>query len=205
MQATTLYNLRCGCQTGASTVTDFWSWVSAVRNALFWAHTHRLPGNGGMADTIDQPSLLSCVNRGFACAGGDSGHRASENNNGSGAPGVFLPYLHDREQTLAWIHNSIAYITPPARSIVESAYAKKPKYAYYQGCSTGGAQGFALAQYHPHLFDGIVAGSPGNWYSHLALSFLWNYVDEKVRLPLLDRIALTRCRVLPTFLKLPLT
>ena len=32
----------------------------------------------------------------------------------------------------------------------------------------------ALAQYHPELFDGIVAGCPGNWYSHLALSFLWN-------------------------------
>ncbi|PWI72991.1 tannase and feruloyl esterase [Purpureocillium lilacinum] len=157
-------------------------------------------GNGGMAGTIDQPSLLSCVNRGFACAGGDSGHRASENNNGSGAPGVFLPYLHDREQTLAWIHNSIAYITPPARSIVESAYAKKPKYAYYQGCSTGGAQGFALAQYHPHLFDGIVAGSPGNWYSHLALSFLWNYVDEKsppylpqTALDLITKAAIEQC------------
>ncbi|KAK1466071.1 tannase and feruloyl esterase, partial [Colletotrichum cuscutae] len=28
--------------------------------------------------------------------------------------------------------------------------------------------------YYPQLFDGIVAGCPGNWYSHLALSFLWN-------------------------------
>jgi len=42
------------------------------------------------------------------------------------------------------------------------------------GCSTGGAQGFALAQDHPTMFDAIYAGSPGNWYSHLALSFLWN-------------------------------
>lgn len=135
-----------------------------------------------MAGTIDESALMAALNQGYACAGGDSGHLASENNGGEGEPGVYLPYLHDRKQTLAWIHNSIAYFTPPAKAIVEKAYGDKPRYAYYQGCSTGGAQGFALAQYHPHLFDGIVAGSPGNWYSHLALSFLWNYVDNQVRL-----------------------
>jgi len=31
-----------------------------------------------------------------------------------------------------------------------------------------------LASLYPDLFDGIYAGSPGNWYSHLILSFLWN-------------------------------
>ena len=30
-------------------------------------------------------------------------------------------------------------------------------------CSTGRAQGFALAQFWPELFDRIVAGSLGNW------------------------------------------
>jgi hypothetical protein len=40
-----------------------------------------------------------------------------------------------------------------------------------------------LAQYHPELFDGIVAGSPGNWYSHLALSFLWNGLKTQVPHP----------------------
>lgn len=48
---------------------------------------------------------------------------------------------------------------------------------YYYGCSTGGAQGFALAKYYPSLFDGIFAGSAGNWYTHLILSFLWNGVQ----------------------------
>jgi pimeloyl-ACP methyl ester carboxylesterase len=131
-----------------------------------------------MAGTIDEASLMSCLNQNFACAGGDSGHSAKANNNGNGSPGVYLPYLHDREQTLAWIHNSIALLTPPAKKIVDTLYGQRPKYTYYDGCSTGGAQGFALAQRHPHLFDGIVAGSPGNWYSHLALSFLWNTVPE---------------------------
>ncbi|KAK1982893.1 tannase and feruloyl esterase [Colletotrichum cereale] len=132
-------------------------------------------GNGGMAGTIDYVSMLENVNKGFATAGGDSGHRASENNNGDAYPGgVNLPYLHDRNQVLAWIRNSIALITPPAKNITGVYYEKQPHHAYYKGCSTGGAQGFALAEFHPGLFDGIVAGCPGNWYSHLALSFLWN-------------------------------
>ena len=62
----------------------------------------------------------------------------------------------------------------PAKAITSSFYKCSPKKSYYSGCSTGGAQGYALAQYHPEIFDGIVAGSAGNWYSHLILSFLWN-------------------------------
>ncbi|KAK8071027.1 tannase and feruloyl esterase [Apiospora hydei] len=131
-------------------------------------------GNGGMAGTIDEAALMKNVNEGYAVAGGDGGHRASDNNGGSGKPGVYLPYMHDHAQVQAWIHNSIAQFTPVTRSLAEQFYGKPANHSYYAGCSTGGAQGFALAQYHPELFDGIIAGCPGNWYSHLALSFLWN-------------------------------
>lgn len=127
-----------------------------------------------MAGVIAESDMIGNLNEGYAVAGGNSGHLASENNGGNGAPGVYLPYLHDKGQVRAWIHNSIAQFTPAARTITTAFYRKAPKYSYYEGCSTGGAQGFALAQFHPDLFDGIVAGCPGNWYSHLALSFLWN-------------------------------
>ncbi|KAK2759266.1 feruloyl esterase, partial [Colletotrichum kahawae] len=132
-------------------------------------------GNGGLAGTIDYAAMVENLNKGFATAGGDSGHRAADNNNGDAYPGgIYLPFLHDRNQVLAWIRNSIALFTTPAKQIASLYYAEPPSHAYYKGCSTGGAQGFALAEYHPELFDGIVAGCPGNWYSHLALSFLWN-------------------------------
>ncbi|KAK2007652.1 tannase and feruloyl esterase [Colletotrichum eremochloae] len=149
---------------------EVWLPDTDVYNSRFLA-----VGNGGMAGTIDYAAMLENVNKGFATAGGDSGHRASENNNGDAYPGgVYLPYLHDRNQVLAWIRNSIALFTPPAKSITGIYYETPPHHAYYKGCSTGGAQGFALAEFHPELFDGIAAGCPGNWYSHLALSFLWN-------------------------------
>jgi feruloyl esterase len=87
--------------------------------------------------------------------------------------------MHDPSQVSAWIHNSISLFTPPSKSIISQYYSEPARYSYYDGCSTGGAQGFALAQFHPELFDGIYAGSPGNWYSHLALSFLWNAVKTQ--------------------------
>jgi hypothetical protein len=123
---------------------------------------------------------------------GDSGHLASQNNAGAGAPGVYLPYMHDTSQVTAWIHNAISLFTVPSKSIISQYYGSPARYSYYDGCSTGGAQGFALAQFHPELFDGIYAGSPGNWYSHLALSFLWNTVKTqgtaKMEQSLLDSI-----------------
>lgn len=79
----------------------------------------------------------------------------------------------------AWIHNGISLFTVPAKTLIASYYGEEANYSYYDGCSTGGAQGFALAEFHPELFDGIIAGSPGNWYSHLALSFLWNALKTR--------------------------
>ncbi|KAH0285488.1 tannase and feruloyl esterase [Aureobasidium namibiae CBS 147.97] len=131
-------------------------------------------GNGGMAGTLDTVALMQQLNSGFASAAGDAGHLASLNNAGSGAPDTYLPYLHNADEVQAWIHDAIALFMPSAKDIIKAYYNKPATYSYYSGCSTGGAQGFALAQYHPDLFDGIIAGCPGNWYSHLALSFLWN-------------------------------
>lgn len=146
-----------------------------------------------MAGVIDTAALMLQMNKGFAVAGsvnmshlrtirrsstdchsGDAGHLAADNNGGSGAPNTYLPYLHDTEEVTAWIHDGISLFTQPAKTIIATFYSEAAQYSYYVGCSTGGAQGFALAQFHPDLFDGIVAGSPGNFYSHLALSFLWN-------------------------------
>ncbi|KAJ5896225.1 uncharacterized protein N7473_005624 [Penicillium subrubescens] len=129
-------------------------------------------GNGGFAGVIDTDQMASQLKQGFAVAGGDSGHRLLDN--GVGGSGSYIPFLNNIEETKAWIHESIAIITEPTRKIATSFYNDPPSHSYYHGCSTGGAQGFALAQFHPHLFDGIYAGSPGNWYSHLMLSFLWN-------------------------------
>lgn len=113
--------------------------------------------------------MMAQLNLGYAVAGCDSGHSLADSGNTT-----YAPFLADKAMVKAWIHNSIAMITPITKALTTEYYAKSPEFSYYYGCSTGGGQGYALAQYHPDLFDGIYAGSPGNWYSHLILSFLWN-------------------------------
>ncbi|KAK4503477.1 hypothetical protein PRZ48_004392 [Zasmidium cellare] len=74
-------------------------------------------GNGGMAGYIDYVQMLSQFNTGLgvAVASSDAGHSALLNNVGMGAPGVYLPYLHDRDQVQAWIHDAISLFTPTAK------------------------------------------------------------------------------------------
>ena len=55
-----------------------------------------------------------------------------------------------------------------ASKIVTAAfYEKEISYNYYSGCSTGGRQGLKEAEFYPDDFDGILAGAPAWWTSHL--------------------------------------
>ncbi|KAL3462121.1 Tannase/feruloyl esterase [Aspergillus heterothallicus] len=128
-------------------------------------------GNGGYAGTIDNYTMLTHLNSGFAVGGCDSGHHINENGNNTG----FAPYMNDPAKVEAWIHDSIALTTRVARDTITMRYYNHlPKHSYYYGCLTGGGQGYSLAEFYPQLFDGVVAEGPRNYYSHLVLSFLWN-------------------------------
>ncbi|KAE8162405.1 Tannase/feruloyl esterase [Aspergillus tamarii] len=153
---------------GKNTLT----WELFLPDQIHYNRRFLVVGNGGFAGNIDNSTMLTNLNSGFAVAGCDSGHPLSESEPSGSNDSV--PFLDDIAKVKAWIHNSIAMTTNVTRAITAKYYAGQPAYSYFWGCSTGGAQGYALAQYHPTLFDGIYAGSPGNWYSHLILSFLWN-------------------------------
>lgn len=147
-------------------------------------------GNGGEAGVLTYDDMMTELNSGlgFAVAGGDAGHLASDNDAGVGpslgAPGVYQPYLHDEDQVQAWIHNAISLFTPAAKTLIKDFYGHEVDYTYFRSCSTGGAQGFSLAEFHPDLFDGIIAGCPGNWFTHMLLSFLWNQQHTNVSPPI---------------------
>ncbi|KAF2441549.1 tannase and feruloyl esterase [Karstenula rhodostoma CBS 690.94] len=147
------------------------SFVVWLPDECDYRHRFLAVGNGGFAGSIDTVTMLKQSNAGLglAAAGGNGGHEAA-GNTGDG----YLPFMHNPDQIRAWIHDGISLFTDAAKKVVFAYHGTVAKKSYYVGCSTGGAQGYALAQYHPHLFDGIYAGSPRFWYSHLVLSFLWN-------------------------------
>jgi feruloyl esterase len=136
-------------------------------------------GNGGYGGLIDTAKMMDQLNLGlgFAVAGGDAGHDAHAETNGTvnGQPGLVIPFLRRPQTTKALIRNAISIFTPLAKLLTAKYYGKEPKYSYFNGCSVGGAQGLALARYHPDLYDGIHSGAPGADHDNLILSFLWNY------------------------------
>src|SRR5437660_6838073 len=93
-------------------------------------------------------------------------------------------------------------MTVEAKAIVTSFYSTAPKRAYWNGCSTGGRQGLTEAQRFPEDFDGIVAGAPANYWTHLMASGVWigqatlgdpaSYIPRD-KYPVIHRAALEAC------------
>ncbi|MFS8097891.1 tannase/feruloyl esterase family alpha/beta hydrolase [Lentzea alba] len=60
-----------------------------------------------------------------------------------------------------------------AKSVVRKHYQRSVSYAYWNGCSTGGRQGYAEAQQFPSDYDGILAAAPAVNWSQFAVATLW--------------------------------
>lgn len=54
-----------------------------------------------------------------------------------------------------------------SKQLVSTYYDCPIKYSYYSGCSTGGRQGLKEIELYPDQFDGVLAGAPAWWTSHL--------------------------------------
>ena len=96
---------------------------------------------------------------GFATMSTDTGH------NSSTIDGSWAYQQPGKMEN--WGHLAMHGSTVTAKTIVSAFYARDSSYNYYAGCSTGGRQGLKEAEYYPDDFDGIVAGAPAWWTSHL--------------------------------------
>jgi len=110
----------------------------------------------------------------FATASTDTGHPATGTANGQGgangaqAGGGFA--LNPTDDTLNeglivdFASRSLHEMTVKAKAVIAAYYGKPQNYAYWNGCSTGGRQGWIEAQLFPEDYDGILAGAPAfNW------------------------------------------
>jgi len=90
----------------------------------------------------------------------DTGH------NSSSSDGTWATNQPDKVEN--WGHLALHGSTVNAKLITASYYETDISYNYYSGCSTGGRQGLKEAEVYPDDFDGILAGAPAWWSSHLA-------------------------------------
>jgi feruloyl esterase len=116
-------------------------------------------GNGGFAGEIGYQQLGIGVSQGYAMAGTDTGH-SGEATQASWA-------LGHPEKATDFGYRGIHEMTRIAKAAVKAYYSKDPKHSYFWGCSNGGRQALMEAQRFPEDYDGILAGAPANYFTHL--------------------------------------
>ncbi|MEU5695039.1 tannase/feruloyl esterase family alpha/beta hydrolase [Actinosynnema sp. NPDC020468] len=62
------------------------------------------------------------------------------------------------------------------KDVVRGHYRRAVSYSYWNGCSTGGRQGYSEAQNHPGDFDGVLANAPAVDWTRFAVATLWPQV-----------------------------
>jgi hypothetical protein len=151
-------------------------WLPAPES---WNHRFQAVGGGGYAGVISYPALAMAVTGDtvtgqFATASTDTGHPAGGTANGQGGAngaqggGGFAlnPDTHALNEGLIvdFASRSLHEMTLKAKVLISAYYGEPARFAYWNGCSTGGRQGLMEAQRFPEDYDGILAGAPAiNW------------------------------------------
>ena len=131
-----------------------------------WNGKFRGQGNGGFAGEIDYRSLGLAVMQGYASAATDTGHAAS----GTDASWA----LGHPEKIVDFAHRAIHEMTVVGKATANAFYGDAAKRAYFSNCSNGGRQALMEAQRYPDDYDGIIAGAPANYWTHLLATALYN-------------------------------
>jgi len=154
-------------------------------------------GNGGFAGAISYEQLGGVLAQGYATASTDTGHHAG----GTDASWA----LKHPEKIADFGYRAIHETAVKAKAILAAFYGESPKRSYFSSCSNGGRQALMEAQRYPEDYDGIVAGAPANYWTHLLANANWDllallgdkdsYIPSK-KLPAIESAALAACDTL---------
>ena len=131
-----------------------------------WNLKYLQAGCGGFCGSISYGSMAEPLRRGYAVAATDDGHQAS---------GIDASWaVGHPEKVVDFGHRSLKETTDVAKDIIMAFESSGPRRSYFMGCSDGGREALMEAQRYPRDFDGIVAGSPANYWTHLFAGFVWD-------------------------------
>ncbi|MFI7610403.1 tannase/feruloyl esterase family alpha/beta hydrolase [Nonomuraea terrae] len=138
--------------------------------------TGRFQGTGGsayLAGDFGAP-LITAVKAGYVAAATDAGIGRSPVDVSGWA------LTADGEVNSPLLKNfasrSVHDMAVVGKDVALRFYGDPVRYAYWNGCSTGGRQGFAEAQDHPRDFQGVLATAPAINWDRFAVATLWPQV-----------------------------
>jgi pimeloyl-ACP methyl ester carboxylesterase len=132
-----------------------------------WNGRTRALGGGGCVGSVG--SVTSATSTGYVGSSTDSGH----------VGGDCLFALQPTSTRLNtgrlndFVVDSLLAQVRWSKAIAGTYYGIGPGRNYWDGCSTGGRQGFALAQRYPEELDGWLLGAPAVNYGRFRLAQLW--------------------------------
>ena len=165
-------------------------WLPAAN----WNGKFQGVGNGGFAGAINFGGLADAVRHNYATASTDTGHEAG----GTDARWA----LHHPEKIVDYGYRAIHETAVAAKLVIEKYYGEGARWSYFNSCSNGGRQALMEAQRYPGDYNGIVAGAPANFWTHLLADAAWNmkatlntpadYIPAS-KLPAIQAAALAAC------------
>jgi feruloyl esterase len=123
-----------------------------------WNRKFLMVGNGGLAGTISFSAMVAPLQRGYATASTDTGHVAD--NDGHWAQGHM-------QRVIDFAHRGVHVTTEAGKAIVQQFYGVAAEHSYFSGCSQGGQEALTEVQRYPTDYDGVIAGDPANYWTHL--------------------------------------
>jgi hypothetical protein len=128
-------------------------------------------GGGGCSGSL---AVNAPVNTGYVGSGNDLGHAGGNCEPGVNADGTYnLQFIND------FIRNGIKEQVLFSKAVAARYYGQKPAYNYWNGCSTGGRQGYLLAQELPKELDGILANAPAIYWTRFQTAQMWGQIAMK--------------------------
>jgi hypothetical protein len=131
-----------------------------------WNGKFRGQGNGGFAGEIGYAALGGAVQEGYASAATDTGHA----NGGTDASWA----IGHPEKIVDFAYRAIHEMTAVGRAVTKAFYGDAAQHTYFSSCSNGGRQALMEVQRYPEDYDGVIAGAPANYWTHLLGGALYN-------------------------------
>ena len=159
-----------------------------------WTGKFQGIGNGGFAGSIAWTGLGAAVRAGYASAATDTGHHAG----GTDASWA----LDHPEKIVDFGYRAIHETADKAKAYIAAFYGNAPRRSYFSSCSNGGRQALMEAQRYPADYDGIIAGAPANYWTHLlttAIADVRALMDDPAsyipasKIPAIEAAALAAC------------
>jgi feruloyl esterase len=132
-----------------------------------WNRKYLQVGCGGFCGSISYSAMVDPLLRGYATAATDDGHESSSVIDASWA-------VSHPEKVIDYGYRAVKQTSDVAKDVIMAFEQSGPRRSYFMGCSDGGREALMEAQRYPNDFIGIVAGSPGNYWTGLMTGFLWD-------------------------------